>query len=590
MSEPDQPTPSTAPTIVRLTIERYRGIEQLNWYPAAGVNVILGGGDVGKSSILDAIALLLSSTGGSVLSDADYWQRKPEAEFLIEAVVRLPDGRGINQQSKPIWPWNWDGKDPTVPEIIDGEAHADDPVYRLRVRGTPDFDLVHEVVQPSGQFDHLSVGVRRTIGVVRLGGDDRNDRDLRMVQGSALDRLLYDKTLRARLGHKVADTDVEGVLLDESKKKLTTLDEAFAKRALPSGLGLGLATNQTQSLNALIGLTATKDGVVLPLSSWGSGTRRLAALEVASANQDADPIVVVDEVERGLEPYRLRSLLKTLQDGTSQVFLTTHSATALRALSKANLWYMDSSSNVGALSEAVVKHATREPEALLSRLTILCEGKTEVGFIRALLGRDLGMPAMDHGIWLADIGGNEETLIVLEALSKSGLQFGAFADEEAGKSPERWARQKTALGPLLFRWAKGCTEANVIQHVADDELANLIAHEDLGGERLRILADRAGVDDKSLDAIKVARPDLKQLIIEAATCFIPGDTSKLPKFDAKAWKRHGERWFKTEAGGRELAIKAVVLKVLPSLGGELPQFLAAVREAVGLPPREAPKA
>ncbi len=37
--------------IVRqLHIERFRGIESLKWNPASGMNVILGGGDVGKTT------------------------------------------------------------------------------------------------------------------------------------------------------------------------------------------------------------------------------------------------------------------------------------------------------------------------------------------------------------------------------------------------------------------------------------------------------------------------------------------------------------------------------------------------------------
>jgi putative ATP-dependent endonuclease of OLD family len=51
-----------APVIRRLTIDRFRGIEKLVWYPELGVNVLLGGGDVGKTTVLDAIALLLSPT------------------------------------------------------------------------------------------------------------------------------------------------------------------------------------------------------------------------------------------------------------------------------------------------------------------------------------------------------------------------------------------------------------------------------------------------------------------------------------------------------------------------------------------------
>ena len=48
-----------AAAIYALTIERFRGITSLKWKPSRGVNVILGGGDVGRATILEAIALLL---------------------------------------------------------------------------------------------------------------------------------------------------------------------------------------------------------------------------------------------------------------------------------------------------------------------------------------------------------------------------------------------------------------------------------------------------------------------------------------------------------------------------------------------------
>ena len=63
---------ATAPAIYRLAIKCFRGIKTLSWYPAKGVNVILGGGDVGKTTILDAIGLLLSPTNPTTLSDTDY--------------------------------------------------------------------------------------------------------------------------------------------------------------------------------------------------------------------------------------------------------------------------------------------------------------------------------------------------------------------------------------------------------------------------------------------------------------------------------------------------------------------------------------
>ena len=44
--------------IRKLSIRRYRGLESLDWRPSPTMNLILGGGDVGKTTILDAVGLL----------------------------------------------------------------------------------------------------------------------------------------------------------------------------------------------------------------------------------------------------------------------------------------------------------------------------------------------------------------------------------------------------------------------------------------------------------------------------------------------------------------------------------------------------
>ena len=134
-----------------------------------------------------------------MLSDTDYYGRKIQDGFAVEAVMTLPSDSGINFQFKPSWPWAWNGYDAVVPATDQDAAFGQDPVYRLRVRGTEDLELVYEIIQPDDTADSLTASLRRAIGLVRLGGDDRNDRDLRLVQGSALNRVLSDKGLRSRI-------------------------------------------------------------------------------------------------------------------------------------------------------------------------------------------------------------------------------------------------------------------------------------------------------------------------------------------------------------------------------------------------------
>ncbi len=222
--------------------------------------------------------------------------------------MSLPPESGINQQTKTSWPWDWNGSEAVVPSTDGDGAMKGEPVYRLRVRGTEDLELAYEIVQPDGTADILSVGLRRSIGLVRLSGDDRNDRDLRLVQGSALDRLLSDKALRSRLASELAKSDVRDATHGPCEggpegSRSGFQDEEPARRTGPCDHG-----GQGLSITALIGLTAQREGVQLPLASWGSGTRRFAALAIAEQNQGEAPITLVDEVERGLEPYRQRAL------------------------------------------------------------------------------------------------------------------------------------------------------------------------------------------------------------------------------------------------------------------------------------------
>ena len=575
-------SPASSPAIYHLAIERFRGIKILSWHPTNGVNVILGGGDVGKTTILDAIALLLSPTNPSILSDTDFHARDDAAGFVIEAVLTLPPVSGINYQTKPSWPWNWNGNEAVVPSTDGNGTLKNEPVYRLRVRGTEDLELVYEIVQPDGTTDSLPVALRRSIGLVRLSGDDRNDRDLRLVQGSALDRLLSDKSLRSRLASELAKNDVKGELTENAKEVLKALDLAFKAKNLPEGLDLAITGGQGFSIAALIGLTAKREGVQLPLATWGAGTRRIAALTIAEQNQGETPITLVDEIERGLEPYRQRSLMEKLQAGKSQVFVTTHSPSVISAASKASLWYVDHTAQIGLLNPAkMARHRKNDPETFLSRLTVVAEGATELGFVTALLEKALGSPLEKYGVHVTDGGGHEATLDLLEALAGGGLRFGGFADNE-GKHPRRWEKVATNLDKLLFRWASGYLEENIIAALSDDKLETLLIDpaDEKTGMRLRTLADRLGIQEKDFESVKTkAGSGLKTLVLAAASGAVPEDKT----LEKKQYQAHAQIWFKTVCGGRELAEKIFSLGAWSALRPQLMPFCNALRKAVDLP-------
>jgi putative ATP-dependent endonuclease of OLD family len=577
------------PHILRLDLKRFRGFENLTWYPGPQMNLILGGGDAGKSTLLDAIALLLQPSNGYTLSDADYWQRQVGDEFVIEAVMYLPDSTAIHNLRTATWPWEWDGNAAVLPDV-EGDHSPRQPVYRLRVRGTADLELVYEIEQPDNSNVALPTALRKAIGLVRLVGDDRSERDLRLVQGGALDRLLTDKGLRAKLGYNIGQTSVQDALSSEACVKLNALDQSFDKSGLPSGLQLGFVGAPGLSVNALIGLTAKRNDVALPLLSWGSGTRRLSALHIASVLQEGQPIVVIDEAERGLEPYRQRSLISELSSKEAQSFVTTHSATVIGAASRASMWYVNANRAVGSLpTQKIVAQQAKDPDLFLARFAIVAEGITEVGFLRHLLSVYVSVDWPSLGIVVTDAGSNDSVLILLEALLSGGVRFGGFADtESACKHPGRWTTVKQKLGSLLYRWDSGCLEENLIPLVDSDEIQNLVADPEgkKTGYRLRTLADRLCISTATYEAVLTAAGSvaaLRQLIIQAACGTVPDGI--IDPGQKKAYKSHASCWFKSLEGGDELAAKFLALNHTierATVKSSLIAFLSAIQTELGL--------
>lgn len=59
--------------IRKVEINNFRCIRQLSWSPGPGINCLIGPGDSGKSTVLDAIDLCLGARRSAQISDADFF-------------------------------------------------------------------------------------------------------------------------------------------------------------------------------------------------------------------------------------------------------------------------------------------------------------------------------------------------------------------------------------------------------------------------------------------------------------------------------------------------------------------------------------
>lgn len=58
--------------IRQLSIRNFRGLKSFDWTPTPGINCLIGPGDSGKSSVLDAIDLCLGNRRNVQFTDADF--------------------------------------------------------------------------------------------------------------------------------------------------------------------------------------------------------------------------------------------------------------------------------------------------------------------------------------------------------------------------------------------------------------------------------------------------------------------------------------------------------------------------------------
>jgi putative ATP-dependent endonuclease of OLD family len=167
-------------------------------------------------------------------------------------------------------------------------------------------------------------------------------------------------------------------------------------------------------------------------------------------------IALVDEAESGLEPYRQRSFVKKLHGaGRRQSFIITHSPFVLEmvvALDGA-IWRIgkitpseepsaDSPSHkcVNLMEDAKLKAVLQKnPEALLARLPIVCEGKTELGFTEILLEQHFGQDYRSRGIHPFEAGGNEEALKVCQKFKEAGI-LSLYGRKCTRSFHPKWAR------------------------------------------------------------------------------------------------------------------------------------------------------
>lgn len=547
-------------------IRRYRGLREFTWEPSVGVNCLIGPADTGKSTVLAAISFLLAPYPVGPCSEFDYYQRRVHDAFEIEACISAPDLRILagERLTPPLRGW-LNGQ--VVPLPDEGGA---DPILVVRARGTADMEALHEILPAAGDAVSFSVGLRKRLALARLSGEDRAPRDLRAGAGSLVDRFLSGADMRAPLHRAVADASRNIQLPGDVREGMARMAALFDRAGLPSDLHLGIVPMTGTSLPGMVALLQGRDPAeAIPIAMSGTGTKQLALLELSSALAGEEPVIIIDEPERGLEPYRQRVAARRIVELTGprgHAFATTHSPAVLGCMPASGVWRLRQDAAPVRIAEGALQGLLKsDPEAFLSPMPIFCEGATEVGLLEVLLPARLGSPLDALGLHMVDGNGQPDVLAKVSAFADAGLRCGAFLDNEA-QHPERRARLEQRC--TLFVWEDLCNvEEAVAGHLPIARLPTVI---DWAASAQRIEARHLAVQVR--DNLAGARShDIGELVVEFGEAAVR-------RALCEAMVRR--RWFKSVDGGRLLAQRLIEYGIPDAIDRQIADF--ATRLALAL--------
>lgn len=456
--------------IRKVEIQNFRSIRSLTWYPVPGLNCLIGPGDSGKSTILDAIDICLGARRSVSFGDTDFHRLDVAQPIQITVtLVALPDAlKDLDSYGNYLR--GYDGITGTVEEEPRQDAETA-LVLRLTVQGDlePVWTLVSARAQVLGLERNIAWKERVALAPARLGTYASSN--LSWNRNSVLNRLSEERPeLTAELARAAREARLN--FGDQAGAQLGDTLQTVAKTAVSLGVPTGgpvQALLDAQAVSIGDGAISLHDASGVPLRALGTGSSRLLVAGLQRQAAQRASIVLVDEVEYGLEPHRLTRLLNSLgakeTPAPLQVFMTTHSPVAVRELSGYQIFvvrkYADEVTYVQQVGggDDVQSTVRVDPEAFLARNVIVCEGASEVGFIRGLdryWTTHYGNSMLAAGTAYVNVGGGEPDRCFVRGLALRRLGYRVLVLVDADKAPtDAVVQAYTQQGGEIMTWRPG---------------------------------------------------------------------------------------------------------------------------------------
>lgn len=452
-----------------IEVGNFRSLKEFKWFPSSGINCMIGPGDSGKSTVLDAIDLCLGARRNLQINDADFHCLDTETPITISITIgELDDGlKRIDTYGSFLRGFD------AVLQIIEDEPEAGmETVLTLRLTVTNDLEpswaLVSDRAAAAGISRYLTWADRVRLAPTRVGAVA--DYNLSWRRGSVLNRLSEEKADASAALAKAAREARTAFGADAGAQLQETLGKVAA---VAKSLGVPVGQTVQAMLDAHSvsfggGTISLHDEGGIPLRGLGTGSTRLLVAGLQGEVVDQSSIILVDELEHGLEPHRLIRFIGSI--GTKeaipplQAFVTTHSPVALREFSGDQLFVLretagkHSATRVG--SDNPVQGTIRKyAEAFLAPTVVICEGASEVGLVRGIdqfrvANGQTSISAL--GVALVDCGGGGPDQPFERAAAFHALGYRVAVIRDDDKPPtEATENAFKAAGGHVAKWGAG---------------------------------------------------------------------------------------------------------------------------------------
>lgn len=387
--------------LVQLEIKNYRGIENLllKFDHTSNLICFIGRGDSGKTTILEAISAVLSPAWNLAFHDTDFYNcdHLKSIEILATLIDLPPKLITVSKFGLHLRAY-----DTTNKVIIEDVTIEDSPTSHLEcltLRLCVDQHLEPRwtITNARDQEDKLISGSERAMLNCYMIAD-HVDKHFSWNKGNPLYSLLKSlDTTDAPDEVNIIIQSLRAAKTQIDQHNFSELQEVTDKITLQAAaLGLNiLNTNTTLDFKEL----SIKDGRIslhedlIPFRLKGKGSKRLISLAIQLNLVKEGGIMIVDEIEQGLEPDRVKHLARALKENSGgQIFLTTHSRDVITELGASPLRLILKDKEASKIEgralvyneDTLTKVIRACPDAFFAKKIIVCEGATEIGLCRAL--------------------------------------------------------------------------------------------------------------------------------------------------------------------------------------------------------------